>query len=168
MATKKAKKGKPNGYEEFVKNDGLIKVEGWARDGLLDKQIAGNIGIAERTFSTWKQKHDALRTTLKRGKVVVDIQVENALLKKALGYTTVEITEYPDEDGKMVVSKTVTKEVPPDATAQIYWLKNRKPDEWREKKHIEMSGELNVTNLTDEQLDEKLKRIQGVTDGKKQ
>lgn len=115
-------------YREWLSEDGLIKIQGWARDGLIDEQIAHNIGITTKTLYEWKNKYGEISEALKKGKEVVDRQVENALLKRALGYTYDETTY---EDG--VETKRVTKEVTPDTTAQIFWLKNRKPAEWRDK-----------------------------------
>ena len=61
--------------------EGLLQLEAWARDGLTDKQIAHNIGITEQTLNNWKKSYPSFFESLKRGKDVVDIQVENALLK---------------------------------------------------------------------------------------
>jgi hypothetical protein len=115
-------------YHEWLSEDGLIKIQGWARDGLIDEQIAHNIGITTKTLYEWKNKYGEISEALKKGKEVIDRQVENALLKRALGYAYDETTY---EDG--VETKRVTKEVAPDTTAQIFWLKNRKPAEWRDK-----------------------------------
>ena len=115
-------------YHEWLSEDGLIKIQGWARDGLIDEQIAHNMGITTKTLYEWKNKYGEISEALKKGKEVIDRQVENALLKRALGYTYDETTY---EDG--VETKRVTKEVAPDTTAQIFWLKNRKPAEWRDK-----------------------------------
>ena len=119
-------------YQEWITEEGLIKIEGWAKDGLTDEQIAHNIGINVKTLYDWKNKYSNIRNTLKKGKEVVDREVENALLKRAMGYRYDEITK---EGG--VVTKVVTKEVQPDTTAQIFWLKNRKPREWRDKREVE-------------------------------
>lgn len=134
----------------------LILVEGWARDGLTDEQIAKNLGIGKTAFYKYKKEYTEFADILKRGKEVIDYEVENALLKKALGYEYTEITKervvMKDEHGKiltdiqgvpcyeMVVTKIVKKEVNPDTTAQKFWLKNRKPMEWRDKRDIEHSG----------------------------
>ncbi len=118
-------------YKYWLTKEGLLKLEGWARDGLTDQQIANNIGIGYSTLQTWKSKYQDIQDTLKKGKEVVDIQVENALLKRALGYEYDEITY---EDGKE--TKRVRKQVAPDVTAQIFWLKNRKPDEWKNDPHM--------------------------------
>lgn len=118
-------------YADWLTPEGLLKVEGWARDGLTDEQIAKNMGITAKTLYAWKNKYGEICKSLKRGKEVVDRQVENALLKRALGYSYNEITY---EGG--VETKRVVKEVVPDITAQIFWLKNRKPEDWRDKREI--------------------------------
>ena len=115
-------------YHEWLSEDGLIKIQGWARDGLIDEQIAHNMGITTKTLYEWKNKYGEISEALKKGKEVIDRQVENALLKRALGYPYDETTY---EDG--IETKRVKKEVAPDTTAQIFWLKNRKPTEWRDK-----------------------------------
>lgn len=127
----------------------LILIEGWARDGLADEQIYNNLGISKDSFYKYKKQYSDFSDSLKRGKEIVDYEVENALLKRALGYEYDEITY---ENGEEV--KRVTKQVAPDTTAQIFWLKNRKADKWRDKKDVEHSGEINnpYAELTTEQL----------------
>ena len=93
-------------FEYWLTEDGLTLLEGWARDGLTDEQIARNMGVAYSTFRVWKDKYPAIPAALKTSKEIVDYEVENALLNKALGG---------------------------DTTAQIFWLKNRRPDKWRDK-----------------------------------
>lgn len=134
-------------YADWLTPEGLLKIEGWARDGLTDEQIAQNMGIAYSTLRSWRDKFSAISAVLKKGKEVVDRQVENALLKRALGYeyteTTREAVKDPDTgDVEMRVTKKVTKQVVPDTTAQIFWLKNRKPDKWRDKPGYEDTSEL--------------------------
>lgn len=126
-------------YEEWLTGEGLLKLEAWARDGLTDEQIAHNMGIAPKTLYRWKAQYSQICHTLKKGKEVVDIQVENALLKRALGYKYKETTReqrfnQQTEEFEFIVTKEVIKEVVPDTTAQIFWLKNRKPAEWRDRK----------------------------------
>lgn len=254
-------------YTEWLTKEGLIKIEGWARDGLADKQIAENIGVSERTFTEWKKKFPSVSSVLKKGKEVVDRQVENALLKRALGYEYTEdtyeliadtgqkkrhddvqdltedqweislayfdhrcaycgkaaeltkdhldplknggkltfanvvpackscnsskkdhqwmawyqkkkyydqqkarkITEYvnfamllPDanshEDGRLVMTKKVTKQKAPDTGAVAFWLKNRKPDVWRDKREMEISGGIDIGTASDKLRDELRKR----------
>ncbi|AKO92695.1 transposase [Priestia filamentosa] len=136
-------------YEKWLTEEGLVLLEGWARDGLTDEQIAYNVGISRSTLNEWKKRYSDISDALKRGKEVVDLQVENALLKRALGYEYEEITEESQwnkeaKQYELVVTKRVKKRQAPDTTAQIFWLKNRRPDKWRDKQDVEHSG--NVTN----------------------
>jgi hypothetical protein len=128
--------GRIGKFAEWLTDDGLLRVQGWAREGLIDEQIAHNMGIGYSTFREWLAKFPALAAALKKGKAPVDIEVENALLKRALGYeceeTTTEIFEMPDGSSRKHIRKTL-KHIPPDTTAQIFWLKNRKPGRWRDK-----------------------------------
>lgn len=124
-------------YEYWLTPEGLIKLEGWARDGLTDEQIAQNANIGIRTLYEWKDKYPQISQSLKKGKEVVDYEVENALLKRALGYTVKE--EKLTKDGCVV---ELEREVPGDVTAQIFWLKNRKPTQWKDKREeIEVQEE---------------------------
>ena len=123
-------------YKQWLEPEGLTLLEGWARDGLTDEQLSHNMGIGTTTLYRWKEEYREIREALKRGKEVVDIQVENALLKRALGYEYTEETRELVKDKEtgeysLSVTKIVTKEVAPDVTAQIFWLKNRKPKKWR-------------------------------------
>ena len=97
-------------YQKWLLKENLLLLEGWARDGLTDEQIAKNIGITLLTFYEWKKKYSDFSESLKKGKEVVDYEVENALLSSALEGNT---------------------------TAQIFWLKNRRPDKWRDKQKEE-------------------------------
>lgn len=138
-------------YEQWLTEEGLLQLEAWARNGLTDEQIAANIGITRKTLAEWKNKYGDICDTLKRGKEIVDIQVENALLKRALGYSYTETTrekQFNPQTGEyeLVVTKTVEKEVQPDTTAQIFWLKNRKPEQWRDKRDVAVEGELKTNN----------------------
>ena len=238
-------------YHDWITPEGLIKIEGWAKDGLTDKQIAEEkIGITERTFTDWKNRFPGLVEVLKQGKEFADRQVENALFKRAIGYSYEEIiyerlvdgisqrrrhdklqklsekewefaksyfdgkccycgadakltkdyvtalnnggemsfdnivpccqkcnsskldkniwewyksqpyyniereqkiAEYlslvprieklvDEKNGELVITKKIAKKALPDVTAQIFWLKNRKPEEWRDKQNVELSG----------------------------
>lgn len=143
--------------------DKLILVEGWARDGLTNEQIADNLGIGKTTFYRMIKEHSELLKHLKKGKEVIDYEVENALLKRALGYKYEEKT-YESIYNKELdmytekLTKRVTKQVAPDTTALIFWLKNRKPKQWRDK--VDIEGESNKETLN--KLDEVLKGLGGV------
>lgn len=118
--------------DEWLKEDKLILLEGWARDGLTEEQIAKNMGVSVKTLFNWKHKELPILQALKKGKEVVDFEVENALLKKALGYTITLHKQKVTKDGD-VVDTEEEMHVPPDTTAQIFWLKNRRANKWRDK-----------------------------------
>lgn len=114
--------------QQWVTEEGLLILEGWARDGLTDEQIAHNIGINRTTLYDWKKRHPDITDALKSGKEVIDRQVENALLKSALGFHYQE--DALTNTGDVV---RVEKYEKPSTTAQIFWLKNRKATTWRDK-----------------------------------
>lgn len=119
--------------KEWLEKDNLILLEGWARDGLTFEQIAHNIGINVTTLREWRKKEPTISTILKKGREVVDYEVENALLKSALEGNT---------------------------TAQIFWLKNRRKMQWRDK----VEYETNTDELN--RVKELLSKISdGVNDG---
>lgn len=122
-------------YQRWLEPDGLLLLEGWARDGLTDEQLAEKMGINPSTLYDWKNRHPEISNSLKKGKEVVDIQVENALLKRALGYDYQEQRiEKSEKDGTKIIQ--TIKHVPADTIAQIFWLKNRRPDKWRDKPEV--------------------------------
>ena len=143
---------------EWLEKDKLILLEGWARDGLTDEQIAKNIGINRTTLYDWKKKEANIADALKKGKEVIDFEVENALLKRALGY---EYEEETYENG--ILTKKVKKHVAPDTTAQIFWLKNRKPNNWKDRVETDEDKEA-VANAS--QVIAKIRKVaQEYTDG---
>lgn len=119
-------------FERWRTKEGLTLLEGWAREGLTDEELAGRMKISPSTFYAWKEKFSEISEAIKKGKEVIDFEVEKALLKKALGYTYTETRKEIDANGKKKVIVT-EKQVEPDTTAQIFWLRNRKPDKWRNK-----------------------------------
>lgn len=126
-------------WETHVK-DKLPMIEGLARNGVPEEQIAKKLGVGYSTFRKYKAEHIALVAALKKGREVVDFEVEGALIKRALGYSYVEETRELKEDengggAKLVLTKAITKQVAPDVTAQIFWLKNRKKEEWQSDPH---------------------------------
>ncbi len=138
-------------YQEWLEENNLIKLEAWARNGLTDEQLANNMGINVATLYTWKKKYGEINEALKRGKEVVDIEVENSLLKAAKGYFVDEEKQYISEvNGVVTKRKEITKKyIAPNTTAQIFWLKNRKPSDWRDKNIVELDGEERVIIVDD-------------------
>ena len=126
-------------YHYWLTEEGLTRLKGWATDGLTNEQIAENMGINPDTLYTWQNRFTEIAEALKKGKEIADREVENALYKRAIGMEYTETKQLIDTDGKKRVEKA-TKFIPPDSTAIIYWLKNRKPDIWRDRKETEITG----------------------------
>lgn len=158
-------------YEEWQTQEGILKLEGWARDGLTDEQIAHNIGIRRPTIYDWKNKYSDIADALKRGKEVIDREVENSLLRRATGTKTHSVTykmvkvdddvlkarrvrflnsyklDHPDLSKneltlvaienvptyERIPIMEVENELAPDTSAAIFWLKNRKPEMFRDQ-----------------------------------
>ena len=126
-------------YQEWLTPDGLLQLEGWARDGLTDEQIAKNIGISAGTLYEWFKRYHEISEAIKKGKGPVDIEVENALFKRAVGFTYTEtvkeIRQLPG--GKTYTTiREYTKYAPPDTTAQAIWLNNRRPKSWQRDRRV--------------------------------
>lgn len=148
-------------YKYWLTDEGITLLQGWARDGLVDEQIAKNMKISPSTLYEWKKKYPEISEALKKGKEIVDIEVENALLKKAKGYNAkvkkhfkLKTVEYDPDTGRKIAEREELKEVedevhvPADTTAQIYWLNNRRPDKWANKPK-EAEAEEGVTIIDD-------------------
>ena len=146
--------GRPSKYHSHVEPK-LLLISAWARDGLTDADICANLDVSVSSFCEYKNQYPELSESLKVGKDEADIRVENSLYKRAVGFEYDEVTQEPlynavtgepilDEQGnpKIAVTKIVKKMVNPDTTAQIFWLKNRRPTAWRDKQDIEHSGKV--------------------------
>lgn len=143
--------------QAIATKDNLIRIAAWTRDGLTEEQIAKNFGISYNTFKRAKKDPEygeLITAALIQTKDVVDMEVENMLLKRARGYEYDEVTE-EYEVGVLVKRKVTHKMVVPDTSAQIFWLKNRQPDKWRDRREVD-----NTVALV--KLDEVLGEIKGV------
>ena len=135
-------------YAEWLEDDKLLLLQGWATNGLTDEQIAKNMGINVATIYEWKKKYPKIDEVLKKSKEVADFEVENALHKNATGYYYFEDTI--TKEGIIKIEKWAK----PDTTAQIFWLKNRRAKQWREKQEIEQ--------ITDKATSDALARIEDI------
>lgn len=109
-------------YNDWEAEEKILLLQGWARNGLTNEQIASNMDIAVSTLWEWRKKSPKISNALKIGKDESDIQVENALYKAALEGNT---------------------------TAMIFWLKNRRSKEWRDKIQQEITTESAVKLVID-------------------
>lgn len=120
--------GRPTKYNEQYHP---LLAEYMASAGLTEQEIADKLEISKATITIWKKKHPEFLASLKAGKDKPDDMVENALLQRALGYSCPE-TKVFSNMGE-IVTETITKHYPPDTTAMIYWLKNRRRGKWMDK-----------------------------------
>lgn len=143
--------GRPSKYDP---DRHPIWAEGLAKLGKIEDDIAAAMGIHVSTLRDWKKKHPEFSVALKIGKSEADTAVEQSLYRRAMGYEYKEVKIVNDGER---VEKTV-KQVAPDVTAQIFWLKNRKPEEWRDKVYQEVTGKdggpVVFANMSDEEVKE--------------
>lgn len=154
--TKKPRKKKPapktdgrsrrGKYDEWLTEDGLLKLRSWRRDGLTKEQVAKNVGCSLSTLKEWEKKYTAIQDALTRGREEADMVVENSLFKLANGYTVrlaktykLKKVEFNEVTGRKIREEEYLAEgyeemhVPANEKAQEFWLKNRKPEVWRDK-----------------------------------
>lgn len=157
MPKKKKPKKDPKDYEKpgpksidtpDVRKEMLICYE----VGMTDQEVADIIGVTRVTINNWKKKDPAFFIAIKRAKRLADKQVQDSLYSRACG---VDVQEFrKDSDGKTIVTK---KKLPPDPTSMIFWLKNRQPERWRDKRETEVTGKggeplaIKVTRYIDEE-----------------
>lgn len=123
-------------FEEIKEKFPLI--EGWAKDGLTDEQISKNLGISKVTFYKYKASCSELNELLKKSKEVVDYEVENALYQSAING---------------------------NVSAMIFWLKNRRPDKWRDKReHSEIELMKQELQLKERKLELEQQKLQDLKD----
>lgn len=138
---------------DWLTDEGLILLEAWARDGLTNEQISKKVGCNPDTLYKWMKRYSEISEALKKGKEVVDIQVENALLKRAVGFHFTEQIATPS--GEVV---DVVRYEKPDTTAAIYWLRNRKRGTWNNQDGVDIDKKQAETEFTKERT----KLIKGV------
>ena len=106
--------------------------------GATDYELAQFFEVAEYTIRRWRNEHPEFCASIKNAKSVADERVARSLYHRAVGYTFE--SEKIFQSGGEVIRAPITEHVPPDATSMIFWLKNRDPDRWRDKREVEHSG----------------------------
>lgn len=135
-------------YDTHVKPY-LSEIQGWAMSGLTDEQIADNLGIGTSTLHEYKKKYPEFLESLKKGKDIADAQVVNALHRSAIGFTYYEETTNALGD-----TVSVQKYSKPNTTAAIFWLKNRRPDQWRDKTEVKQDITQAVTFIGEDDIED--------------
>jgi hypothetical protein len=128
--------------------------------GATDIEIADLFGVSVGAVAKWKRRYPEFAEALKRGKDVANAEVASKLYRRAVGYTFTEVSTRTVKGGE--VTTTTTKHLPPDVTACIFWLKNRDKARWRDKHETEHTGNVTYNNLTDEELEHKIKQLNPV------
>lgn len=119
--------------DKWLEQDNLDLLATWGGEGLNFEEIAEKMGVGVATLRRWRKKYPVLEEALQKGNDAADLAVESALFKRAVGYVVEEVTKQLDKSGELVVVKVVQKVVEPNVTAQLFWLKNRRPDLWSER-----------------------------------
>ena len=147
-ATAAPKRGRPTAYLPAYAE----QARRLAMLGLTDAEMAEFFSVSERTLNTWKKAHPDFLQSLKAGKIEADTHVATGLYQSAIGgHVVTETREQEGPDGSITRTKE-TKQVPPNVTAQVFWLKNRQPAKWRDKQEIQQ--DISMTGVaTIEQLD---------------
>ena len=121
--------------------------------GATDKEIAEFFSVSEQTLNSWKKKFPQFLESLKKGKAVADANVASRLYSRAIGYDA-RATKFATNEGKITDKVGYIEHYPPDTTAAIFWLKNRQPGKWRDKKEVENQVKLGdeLESMSDEEL----------------
>lgn len=164
------RKAKQNLYDVIVKPN-LEKVKDWYRNGATEEEVAKKLGISLRSLHNYKTRYPEFLEAVSKSRDIADAEVEAALFKKATGSIITEEAviklkkEYYENGRKTLVEEFIEKvelkrEIPSDTVAAIFWLKNRRSEQWKDKRDVELSGGLKVANADVSKLsDEELRRF---------
>ena len=134
-------KGRPSLYKaEYAK-----QAEKLCALGATDQEIADFFEVDVRTVYRWKHDHEDFCQSLKVGKDVADERVERSLFQRAIGYEQDEVKIFMPANAPQPVYAPYRAKIAPDTTAAIFWLKNRRSAEWRDKQEIEHKGGVTIT-----------------------
>jgi len=137
--------GRPTDYRpEFIAQAKIL-----CEAGATDADLADEFGVTVPTIRNWMFKYPEFFAAIKLNKPVADAQVERSLYERATGYSRECVRQQYDAKAGEWVETTYIEHVPPDATAMIFWLKNRNPKEWRDKVDHELSGSIDIAGALD-------------------
>lgn len=141
------------GRKSSFKQEYIQLAENYALLGATDAEMADFFGVSEQTLNTWKKKYPEFLESLKKGKAVADANVASRLYSRAIGYDA-KATKFATNEGKITDKVEYIEHYPPDTTVAIFWLKNRQPGKWRDKKEVENQVKLGdeLESMSDEEL----------------
>jgi len=133
-----SKRGRPTKFDPAC----VAKVQALCANGATNREVAEFLGVDESTLWRWRAEHTDLCNALKTGKDSADERVVQSLYRRATGYSfnALKIMQF---EGKTIEVPYV-EHVPPDTTAAIFWLKNRRREDWRDKQDHEHTGAVTV------------------------
>ena len=142
-----------SGRKTSFKQEYIQLAENYALLGATDAEIAEFFSVSEQTLNSWKKKFPQFLESLKKGKAVADSNVASKLYNRAIGYDC-KATKIVTYEGKVTDQVEYVEHYPPDTTAAIFWLKNRQPGKWRDKKEVENQVKLGdeLESMSDEEL----------------
>lgn len=155
----KAKMGRPPSYSPEY----CSRAEKLCLLGATDNEIADFFGVSVRTLHRWKNDYPDFCHALKTGKGNSDERIERSLFHKAVGYVHTAVKVFLPAGSREPVYAVYKEHVPPDTTAIIFWLKNRRPDAWREKHELSVKRELG--ELSDQEVMDAIVRLRTVQIG---
>jgi len=147
-------------YQEWLTPDGLMCIAAWTRDGLDKEQVAIKCGVSRETFRRWCKQFPEIAQAVSRSSEPVDVEVENSLHNRSLGYTVqlkktfkIRRVKYNDKGVKIEEYEELAQgidemHIPADTVAMIYWLKNRKPDRWKDKREVLTNINLDIEDIS--------------------
>ena len=142
-----------SGRKTSFKQEYIQLAENYALLGATDAEIAEFFSVSEQTLNSWKKKFPQFLESLKKGKSAGDSNVASKLYNRAIGYDC-KATKIVTYEGKVTDQVEYVEHYPPDTTAAIFWLKNRQPGKWRDKKEVENQVKLGdeLESMSDEEL----------------
>ena len=141
------------GRKSLFREEYIQLAENYALLGATDDELADFFGVSKQTLNKWKKDYPEFLDSLKRGKDIADSNVASKLYNRAIGYDFEE-THTVCKNGLVVGEKHIKKHQPADTTAAIFWLKNRQPEKWRDRKELQIGNRLgdDLESMTDEEL----------------
>lgn len=140
---KKESEKKTPGRKSLYKDEYVKQALKLSLLGATDKEMSDFFDVSEQAFNGWKKKYPELLESIKKGKQIADANVASSLYNRAMGFSKNDCEKVFCSNGGIIRAQ-VSEYYPPDVTAAIFWLKNRKAAMWRDKKESEISGNIEI------------------------